>query len=179
MDGAAGEGHAAPMSVQPAIVASTPDPDFVASLPGCDFADAFTMTAPGGNLDAREVAALCFSKLPDWAGWLLRLRNAVMRPFGIKTDEIVQSLPVLHEDASEVVVGLNDDHLDFRTQFRVDTIRLGPEGPDLGLITLTTIVRTHNRLGRIYLALVMPVHKLVVRSLLTRVAAKLAGPATS
>jgi hypothetical protein len=167
------------MSVRPAVIAAAADPDFIASLPGCDFADAFSMTIPGTGADAREVAALCFSRLPDWAGWLLALRNAVMRPFGIKTDEMMQSLPVLREDAGEVVVGLNDDHLDFRTQFRVDRICLSPDGPGLSLITLTTIVRTHNRLGRIYLAIIMPVHKLVVRSLLKRVAARLAESATS
>lgn len=167
------------MSVRPAIIAAAADPDFIASLPGCDFADAFSMTVPGIGVDAREVAALCFSKLPDWAGWLLALRNAVMRPFGIKTDEMVQSLPVLREDAGEVVVGLNDDHLDFRTQFRVDTIRLSPQGPGVSLITLTTIVRTHNRLGRLYLRLIMPIHKLVVRSLLKRVAAQMGQPAAA
>lgn len=167
------------MSVHPAIVPAPPDPDFVATLPGCSFADAFTMTVPSAQLDAREVAALCFSRLPDWAGWLLKLRNAAMRPFGIKTDEIVQSLPVLRESPDQVVVGLNDDHLDFRTQFRVDGLRLGPDGPYLGLVTLTTIVRTHNRFGRIYLAAIMPFHKLVVRSLMKRVAEKLIDPATS
>lgn len=157
----------------PIVTDAAPDPAFVASLPGTDFSDAFAIMIPRGGLDARDVAALAFSKLPDWAGWLLKIRNAVMRPFGIKTDEIGSSLPVLLENAEEVVVGLNDDHLDFRTQFRTDTIRLGPDGPDLGLITLTTIVRTHNRWGRVYLAVIMPFHRMVVRSLLKRIAEKL------
>ncbi|MFN3402106.1 MAG: DUF2867 domain-containing protein, partial [Ferrovibrio sp.] len=108
-----------------------------------------------------------------WAGWLMKIRNLAMRPFGLKTDEIMVGLPVLQESPTDVIVGVNDDHLDFRTQFRTDTIRLGPDGPDLGMITVSTIVRTHNRLGRVYLAIAMPFHKLVVRSLLTRVAAKL------
>lgn len=157
----------------PTVTDAAPDPAFVASLPGTDFSDAFAIMVPGNGIDAREVAALAFSKLPDWAGWLLKIRNAAMRPFGLKTDEIGQGLPVLHESAEEVVVGLNDNHLDFRTQFRTDTIRLGADGPDLCLITLTTIVRTHNRLGRIYLAVIMPFHRIVVRSLLKRIAARL------
>lgn len=90
----------------------------------------------------------------------------------------MDSLPVLQESATAVIVGVNDDHLDFRTQFSTDTLRLGPEGPHLGMITVTTIVRTHNRLGRLYLAVVMPFHKLVVRRLLTRVATKIMDSAT-
>lgn len=167
-------GHAAPMR-SPTVTDAAPDPAFIATLPGTDFSDAFAIMVPSRGIDAREVAALAFSKLPDWAGWLLKIRNAVMRPFGIKTDEI--GLPVLLESAGEVVVGLNDDHLDFRTQFRTDTIRLGPDGPDLCLITVSTIVRIHNRMGRAYLAVIMPFHRLIVRSLLKRIAAKLADDA--
>jgi hypothetical protein len=157
----------------PTVTDAAPDPAFIASLPGTEFSDAFTVVVPRGDLDARAVAALAFSSLPDWAGWLMTIRNLVMRPFGLKTEEIMDGLPVLQESATEVIVGVNDDHLDFRTQFRTDTIRLGPDGPHLGMITVSTIVRTHNRLGRIYLVLAMPLHKLVVRSLLTRVASKL------
>jgi hypothetical protein len=161
---------------RPTVTDTPPDPAFVATLPGSGFADAFAVMIPRGGIDAREVAALAFSKLPDWAGWLLKIRNAAMRPFGLKTEEIGQGLPVLRENAEQVVVGLNDDHLDFRTQFRTDTIRLGADGPDLCLITLTTVVRAHNRLGRAYLAIVMPFHRLIVRSLLKRIAVKLMQP---
>lgn len=159
----------------PTVTDAAPDPVFVASLPGSDFSDAFTVVVPRGDLDARAVAALAFGSLPDWAGWLMKIRNLAMRPFGLKTDEIRHGLPVLQEGPTEVVVGVNDDHLDFRTQFRTDTLRLGAEGPHLGLITVSTIVRTHNRLGRVYLRIAMPLHKRVVRSLLTRVAEKLMG----
>jgi hypothetical protein len=159
----------------PTVTDAAPDPAFIASLPGADYADAFAVVVPRGDLDARAVAALALSDLPDWAGWLLSIRNIIMRPFGLKTDEIVDAPPVLQEGPETVVLGLNDDHLDFRTQFRTDTIRLGPQGPHLGMVTVTTVVRTHNRLGRVYLATIMPFHKLVVRSLLKRVAVKLVG----
>ena len=36
---------------------------------------------------------------------------------------------------------------------------------------MTTLVKTHNRLGRIYLAIILPFHRLVVRSMLAQVAA--------
>jgi hypothetical protein len=34
------------MSRRPQVVVATPDPVFVASLPDCDFADAFSVTVP-------------------------------------------------------------------------------------------------------------------------------------
>ncbi|WFU40983.1 DUF2867 domain-containing protein [Bradyrhizobium sp. CB82] len=37
-------------------------------------------------------------------------------------------------------------------------------------VTSTTLVRTHNLLGRLYLALIMPFHKLVVRGMMRRIA---------
>ena len=156
------------------VVAATPDPDFVASLPDCDFADAFAVILSCPAPDAREVAAIAFSRMPDWAGWLLRLRNAVMGRLGLKVADLRDSLPVLHEDAARVVFGLNDDHLDFRAQFGVST-----EADGGSRISLTTIVRRHNALGRIYLAVIMPFHKLVVRSLLSRVAARLEAEAAA
>ena len=38
-------------------------------------------------------------------------------------------------------------------------------------MTATTLVRTHNFLGRAYLAIILPFHRLVVRALLRQVAA--------
>lgn len=158
----------------PRVVAALPDPDFVASLPGCDFADAFAVSLSCPAPDAREVAAIAFSKLPDWAGWLLKLRNAAMARLGLKGAELKTGLPVLHEDAERVIVGLNDSHLDFRTLFRVDAESGSSNG---SRILLVTIVRRHNALGRIYLAVIMPFHKLIVRSLLSRVARRLEAEA--
>ena len=38
-------------------------------------------------------------------------------------------------------------------------------------VTATTLVLTHNWLGRSYLALILPFHRLIVRAMLRRVAA--------
>jgi len=37
-------------------------------------------------------------------------------------------------------------------------------------VTATTLVLTHNLLGRSYLAIILPFHRLIVRTLLRRVA---------
>jgi hypothetical protein len=38
-------------------------------------------------------------------------------------------------------------------------------------VTATTLVRTHNLLGRSYLAIILPFHKLIARAMLRQVAA--------
>jgi hypothetical protein len=40
-----------------------------------------------------------------------------------------------------------------------------------GSVTATTLVKTHNWLGRTYLAIIMPFHRLIVPTLLRQVAA--------
>jgi hypothetical protein len=64
-----------------------------------------------------------------------------------------------------LVAGFDDSHLDFRVV--VDVISSG----DRQCVTATTLVLTHNRLGRVYLAIILPFHRLVVRSMLRQVAA--------
>lgn len=152
----------------PAAVTSLPvDPAAIALLPGCDFADAFGVTVPQ-PVEAPAVAAMAFSTPPRWIAALMDIRNGVMGRLGYKTARLRSGFPVLRSAPEEVLMGLDDGHLDFRAVVRVDAI---PEGCR---ITLTTLVRRHNRLGRIYLAVIMPFHKLIVRKLLAQLAAKAA-----
>jgi hypothetical protein len=37
-------------------------------------------------------------------------------------------------------------------------------------VTATTLVLTHNRLGRIYLAIILPFHRLIVPAMLRKIA---------
>jgi hypothetical protein len=150
-----------------AVTAAHADPTLVASLPGCDFADAFSVTVPRRDLDARVLSAEFFSTPPAWAGALMDLRNAVMGRLGYKAPGIRKGFPVLRESQTEVVSGLDDRHLDFRALMRVE-----PDGNG-SRITLTTAVATHNWRGRAYLAAIMPFHKLIVRSMVQQMADRL------
>lgn len=157
------------LAMQTAI-AVPPDPALAAALPGCDFADAFAVLVTRRAVDPRQAAAMAFSDaLPGWATALMRLRNAVAGRIGLKTAGPRKGFPVLRESADEVMLGLDDRHLDFRALLRVEVA-----GEAQSRITLTTAVRTHNRLGRVYLAVIMPFHKLIIRSLLRRLARQLA-----
>lgn len=142
------------------------DPAFAATLPGCDFADAFAITVPRA-VDAPAVAAMVFAEPPGWVESLMNARNAVMGRLGYRTARLKTGFPVLRSASDEVLMGLDDGHLDFRAIVRVEAHGAGSR------ITFATMVRRHNALGRIYLAAIMPFHKLIVRSLLARVAKKL------
>lgn len=158
--------HTARMSA-PDVSIVPADPAFIASLPGCDFADAFSIVVPRRALDAREISALVFSTPPAWAGALMDLRNAIMGRLGYKAPKIRKGFPILSESETEVVSGLNDRHLDFRALTRIEAVDGGSR------ITLTTAVATHNRIGRVYLMLIMPFHKLIVRSMMRQMAMRL------
>lgn len=154
------------MTIGP-VTAAPVDPAFIAGLPGCDFADAFSVTVPRRGLDARTLSADFFSTPPAWAGALMDLRNAIMGRLGYKAPKIRKGFPVLRESAEEVVSGLDDGHLNFRALMRVEPHINGSR------ITLTTAVATQNWIGRCYLTVIMPFHKLIVRSMMQRMAAGL------
>jgi hypothetical protein len=71
---------------------------------------------------------------------------------------------VIRETPARLVAVLNDKHLDFRVVVDIATSGHSQR------VTATTLVLTHNLLGRIYLAIILPFHRLVVRALLRQVA---------
>ncbi len=146
------------------------DPAFIASLRGCDFADAFSVVVPHTGLDARPLAAGAFNDPPGWAAALMKARNTIMGRLGYKAPDPARTgFPILHSSPEDVVMGLDDGHLDFRALLRVSAITASSSR-----ITLTTAVATHNWRGRVYLAAIMPFHKLIVRNMLQRMAQRLA-----
>ena len=71
--------------------------------------------------------------------------------------------PVLTETPERLVAGFNDHHLDFRVVVDVLPAGSGRE------VTATTLVLTHNCLGRAYLAAIMPFHRMIAKTLLKQV----------
>lgn len=150
----------------------TPAVDLNTLLPGAQFADAYRIEVDDRALDARQAAERMMARQPRWAEALLTLRNILVTPFGLKTSgasttaprEMVGIFPVVSERPDRLVAGFNDKHLDFRIV--VDVATSGA----LREVTATTLVLTHNWLGRTYLAVIMPFHRLIVRTLLRQVA---------
>jgi Protein of unknown function (DUF2867) len=135
-----------------------------AGIRDSDFVDCYTKSCDAPLSDAAQ-RALSF---PRWVSALMRLRNALVAPFGLKTDvtspdrsnqpDRIGVFPLVSRDEHELILGLDDSHLDFRISILKQD----------GQIYFATWVRTKNRFGRIYLRLIMPFHILIVRNAVAR-----------
>ncbi len=142
------------------------------ALPGADWADCFEVITGNPGLTAETAARQAFETMPRWAGQLMALRNLLVKPFGLKGDPEAASVgasrigmfPVISRTPSECVLGFDDRHLDFRIVVQIEALKDHQTG-----VRLMTLVKRHNLLGRAYLAVIMPFHKLIVKSTLSRI----------
>ncbi len=149
-----------------------PNVDTDALLTGAQFADAFCIEVDDNDMDARRAAERMMARQPRWAEALLSLRNLLVTPLGLKTSganpdaprDMIGIFPVVTETPERLVAGFNDRHLDFRV-----IVDVTPSG-EVRQVTATTLVKTHNRLGRTYLAIIKPFHRLIVPALLRQMA---------
>ncbi len=172
--------------IVPAVkVRAVPVPDgglAAATFPNVDYADAYAVGLPPG-VTARTFTDAVFASSPRWVTALLALRNALVRPLGLIATRSpleraaapddggarIGIFPVLAEAGDEVLLGLDDRHLDFRLSVRV--VDDGRER--LGVVA--TLVRFHGLLGRAYFVPVRPAHRLIVPAMLRHRARSLAA----
>jgi hypothetical protein len=153
------------------VRAVEPNVETSALLAGAQFVDAFRIAMDDDALDARHAAQRMLGRSPRWIRALIALRNSLVAPFGLKTPvprkpaalDTIGVFPVICEAPDRLVAGFNDKHLDFRVVVDVAT-QAGER-----CVTATTLVLTHNLLGRIYLAIILPFHRLIVPSMLRQI----------
>jgi hypothetical protein len=145
-------------------VTSIAAPNLDLVLPDLDFADAFQIVVPQ-RANAEVFTQYMMTNPPSWVARLLALRNFIMKPFGLKThvNHVPESqlrygmFPVISATPDRTILGFDDHHLDFRI-----VIDAAPQGLSETRLVMSTAVRTHNLLGRAYLAIVLPFHRLIV-----------------
>ncbi len=152
------------MHIEPAA----PDPALAGLLPGAQYSDAFRAVSELRSLDARSAAERILGRTPAWVRALMGLRNGLVKPFGLKSGDApelphIGFFPVLDTSKTRVVVGFDDRHLDFRV-----VVEVLPAPGQRRRITMTTLVHTHNLLGRVYLRLILPFHRLIARVMMSR-----------
>ncbi|MGJ8527011.1 DUF2867 domain-containing protein [Maritalea sp.] len=152
-----------------------------------DYADSFAVDISGNtdliNCDIRELATqFCVIEL-GWAKALLSLRNKLVRPLKMKTaddhpSEAVNK-PTLEKQVgdrigffkiyairdNEIILGEDDWHQDFRTSIYR---KLGEKSEAI----MSTVCQRHNLFGHFYLATILPIHILGVRTTLNDGATK-------
>ena len=152
-----------------------------AAYPSTNLADAFAIGLPtGASTDPEVLARFIFAHQARWIGGLIKIRDALVAGFGLKTARQLASLNpesgtrrlsifrIYSKSSTEVVLGEDDKHLDFRLSVLCSGRQL----------TLSTVVHCHNLLGRLYIFFIAPFHRLVVQSSL-RSAARAGWPATN
>ena len=154
----------------------------VASWFDADLADAFAVPVDAAD-GAKGIDNLARSALGDPAPWvrlLLGLRDALVAGFRVKTSQEVRRAAIADNaeridffrirarSDRELILGEDDRHLDFRLSL---LLRARADGSGDELVA-TTVVRCHNALGRVYLALIARFHRLVVISNLSRASNK-------
>jgi hypothetical protein len=143
-------------------------------------ADAFAIHLPAGaSCDPELLARFLFAHQPAWVGALMRVRDTIVARFGLKTGSQLAALGagaqpgrvgifrIYATSPQEIVLGEDDRHLDFRVSV------LCSNEPGQGMaprVTVSTVVHCHNLLGRSYLFIIAPFHRLVVKASLRRAA---------
>lgn len=158
--------------------------------PSTNLADAFAIPLPPtASTDPELLARFIFSHQPAWVGALMSVRDTIVTCFGLKTARELATLApvdqhghagrlgifrIYSSNATEIIMGEDDKHLNFRLSVRCSAL-VGAAGARQ--LTLSTVVQCHNLLGRTYIAVIAPFHRMVVKASLRR-AARIGWPQT-
>lgn len=133
-----------------------------------NWADRFEGTLQEGGLSSLMAARLILENPPGWISCLMRMRNGVVRWFGLKTVQLsagdsAGGFPIISSTQDRTVMGFDDHHLDFRIMIDV----IGDDRDQT--VSVTTLVQRKNWLGWVYMMFVAPVHRRIVPTMLRRV----------
>jgi hypothetical protein len=145
-----------------------------------DYADSFSAALERTDTEPEELVVAFFNSMPSWVDRLMGLRNWLVSFLGLKVGTVdlssihppfsegqqVGIFKIVRMTQDEVVLGETDKHLDFTTS-------LGIERGEMDKLVISTVVKTHNLFGRVYLFVVTPVHRLIVRVQIKRMAKQL------
>ena len=145
-----------------------------------NLADAYMIELPSGaSANPELLARFIFSQQAPWVSSLMAVRDSLVGRFGLKTAKQLTSLgaesktgrvgifEIYGTSPIEVVLGEDDKHLDFR----LSVLCSGTPSPGgKHHLTLSTVVNCHNRLGRLYIFVIAPFHRLIIQSSLRRAA---------
>jgi hypothetical protein len=148
-------------------------------------ADAYSIELPPeASTNPELLARFIFSQQPAWIRNLTAVRDMLVAGLGLKTAKNLESLAannrasrvaflkIYSTSQTEIVLGEDDKHLDFR----VSVLCLGQSSlTGKRQLVMSTVVHCHNRLGRLYIRLIAPFHRLIVQASL-RHAARVGWP---
>ncbi|WP_419736327.1 DUF2867 domain-containing protein [Pseudomonas sp. COR18] len=153
-----------------------PDSSINRLLANADFVDSQCISDSHLDRTALRHALNMMATTPAWIDGLMQLRNRLVGLFGLKDLGRLTRIDLARADADyrendrvgiftlvsnqpdEVMLADRDRHLDVYLTLHRSPVT--PEGTRT--LTLSTVVHTHNRLGRLYMLPVAPFHRLIV-----------------
>ncbi len=148
--------------------------DIRSHLEDAYFADSFHTDIQYHGQSAMDVYIDLMQATPKWVTTLMALRNKIVGLFGLKNlgsmteidrtksaadyqvGDKVGIFSLYSKSASEVIVEDRDKHLNVKLSFTIE-----PNG-NKAKVHATSVVHVNNRLGRVYMFFVGPVHKIIV-----------------
>lgn len=170
--------------IRPQLCPVPPQSRIASELPGADFQDCYELPDPQPEAPALQSWLQLIAQTPTWMEGLMRLRNRVVGLVGLKnlgslggidpkrpldSYRVGQTVGIfqLHSLSEDEVVWQDDDrHL--RVQVSLSKGMRGAQP----VLRLATVVHIHNRLGRVYMAVVGPAHSCIVPLMLKQIARK-------
>lgn len=128
-----------------------------------DYCDSFSKTMQNAKEISPEMFMdMAFNQHPSWIVYLLKLRNVLVKPFGLETDKRFSGM-VSDKNKNEIIFGMKDKHLTFYV-----SLWCGKKEQNIQDLKITTIVKYHNSLGKVYFFIIRPFHKILIRYILNR-----------
>lgn len=127
------------------------------------------------NITADSIQIAIWTVMPVWVENLFKLRNLLVRPFGLKSGgkdrkELRQCIETggstdmvteLGKTPNETLIRLDDRHLQAYLSIYIQNIDAGKR-----CIKAITLVKFRSWLGYVYFYAIMPFHKIVVKRML-------------
>lgn len=138
--------------------------DLIRSYLPADYLDSFTQIIQVKTAITPEIFFnMAFCQFPKWINWLLKLRNLLVKPFGIDTNKHFTDM-ICEKIDNEIIVGMPDSHLTFHASLWCGNVERNHQK-----IGITTVVKYNNFIGRVYFFLIKPFHHLIMRFILKRI----------
>ena len=149
------------------------------ALDNAYFYDAYRFNTQCPERTALQVWLTHATTTPAWFDFLMGTRNKIVSLLGLKNlgdfaphlsqkswDEYqvgdkIGIFTLLYLSDNEVILGDSDKHLDVKV-----SVYKGDIDPDV--ITISTLVHVHNLLGKAYMLVVTPLHKIIVPATIKR-----------
>jgi hypothetical protein len=153
------------------------------SLPKTDYADCFLAELVSDEtIQLENVIRYFLNQSPAWSKALMKIRDILVKPFGLKTDSehlpviniskggTVSVFEVLEINDEEALLYATDKHLEACLSISINRVQNRYE------ISISTTVHFRNIWGHVYFFFVKPFHIMIVKAMLSKMANHFSKP---